>query len=157
MLLAVWKSEMQKHCTTNTQKIKCMSQILVSQGICGLNVNSYLLDPVNTHILLASMNAKSNITVSAAKLGCGQKHLTQSQQTWINLRSPWVPLHLLLVSEAQEAGADAHGHPGADSVEQPLEGEEAGHRDGEDKLAEWVHGHPTPLWKDKERNQDLKN
>lgn len=39
-----------------------------------------------------------------------------------------------------------HGHPGADFVEEPLEGEETGHRDGEDKLAEWVHGHPTPLW-----------
>lgn len=30
-------------------------------------------------------------------------------------------------------------------MEEPLEGEEAGHRDGEDELAEWVHGRPTPL------------
>lgn len=36
-------------------------------------------------------------------------------------------------------------------MEEPLEGEEAGHRDGEDKLAEWVHGHPTPLREDGER------
>lgn len=35
-------------------------------------------------------------------------------------------------------------------MEEPLEGEETGHRDGEDKLAEWVHGHPTPLWEDGE-------
>lgn len=69
---------------------------------------------------------------------------------WIYIGSPWVPLHLLLFTEAREACADAQGHPGADSVEEPLEGKEAGHRDGEDELAEWVHGHPTPLWKDKE-------
>lgn len=39
-------------------------------------------------------------------------------------------------------------------MEEPLEGEEAGHRDGEDKLAEWVHGHPTPLWEHKERKDE---
>lgn len=36
-------------------------------------------------------------------------------------------------------------------MEEPLEGEETSHRDGEDKLAEWVHGHPTPLWEDGEK------
>lgn len=36
-------------------------------------------------------------------------------------------------------------------MEEPLEGEETGHRDGEDKLAEWVHGHPTPLWEEGEK------
>jgi len=30
-------------------------------------------------------------------------------------------------------------------VEEPLEGEETDHRDGEDEQAEWVHGHPTTL------------
>ena len=74
--------------------------------------------------------------------GCGH---SESVCTRVHVRSPWVPLHLLLVTEAKEAWADAHGHPGADSVEEPLEGEEAGHRDGEDEQAEWVHGHPTPL------------
>lgn len=29
-------------------------------------------------------------------------------------------------------------------MEEPLEGEETGHRDGEDELSERVHGHPTP-------------
>lgn len=36
-------------------------------------------------------------------------------------------------------------------MEEPLEGEETSHRDGEDKLAERVHGHPTPLWDDGEK------
>lgn len=63
----------------------------------------------------------------------------------VHVRLPRVPFHLLLVAEVEEAGADAHGHPGADFVEEPLEGEETGHRDGEDELAEWVHGHPSPL------------
>lgn len=69
----------------------------------------------------------------------------------IVIKSPWVPFNLLLISEAKEAWADAYGHPGADFVEEPLEGEEACHRDGEDKLAEWVHVHPTQLKHKEER------
>lgn len=38
-------------------------------------------------------------------------------------------------------------------MEEPLEGEETGHRDGEDELAEWVHGRPTPLRKDGEKKE----
>lgn len=72
-----------------------------------------------------------------------QKPLSTRQQLRVGL--PGVPFHLLLVAEAEEAGADAHRHPGADFVEEPLEGEETSHRDGEDELAEWVHGHPSPL------------
>lgn len=53
---------------------------------------------------------------------------------------PGVPFHLLLVAEAEEAVVDACGCPGADSVEEPLEGEET---DGENELVEWVHGHST--------------
>lgn len=67
----------------------------------------------------------------------------------MRVTSPGVPLNLLLVTEAEEAGAaDARGHPGADLVEEPLEGEETGHRDGDDELVEWVHGHPTRLWEE---------
>lgn len=33
-------------------------------------------------------------------------------------------------------------------MEEPLEAEETGHRDGDDELAEWVHGHPTQLWEE---------
>lgn len=40
------------------------------------------------------------------------------------------------------------GHPRAAFVKEPLEDDEARHRDGEDELAEWVHGHPPLLWKD---------
>lgn len=82
-------------------------------------------------------------------------HVTGRQsdtlQTWVCASSPGVPLHLLLVVEAREARADARGHPGTDFVEEPLEGEETSHRDGEDKLAEWVHGHPTTLQQDGEK------
>lgn len=45
----------------------------------------------------------------------------------IDVGLPRVPFHLLLVTEAEEAGADAHGHPGAYFVEEPLEGEETSH------------------------------
>lgn len=41
-------------------------------------------------------------------------------------------------------------------MEEPLEGEETCHRDGEDKLAEWVHGHPSPLWEDGEKESKRK-
>lgn len=68
--------------------------------------------------------------------------------------SPWVPFHLLLVAEAQEARADVRGHPRAAFMKEPLEDEETGHRDGEDELAEWVHGHPPLLWKDGRNETD---
>lgn len=38
-------------------------------------------------------------------------------------------------------------------MEEPLEDDETRHRDGEDELAEWVHGHPPLLWKDGEMRQ----
>lgn len=36
-------------------------------------------------------------------------------------------------------------------MEEPLKGEETSHRDNEDNLAEWVHGHPTPLSEKEEK------
>lgn len=85
------------------------------------------------------------------RIGTGDLHRTgldaPAQSLWLesSLQSPWVPLHLLLVAEAEEAGADALGHPRAAFVKEPLEDEETGHRDGEDELAERVHGHPPLL------------
>lgn len=102
------------------------------------------LDPAETLPLWATPASHSPLYVSMWQ---------DSDSSWarVRFRSPWVPFHLLLVTEAEEAGADARGHPGADFVEEPLEGEETGHRDGEDKLAEWVHGHPTQLREDGEK------
>lgn len=58
---------------------------------------------------------------------------------------PGVPLNLLLRGEPEEASSNARGHPGADTVKEPLEGEEAGRGYGEDKLAERIHRSPSTL------------
>lgn len=104
-----------------------------SHKVCGLTVSAYRLKHSPSGLWAENL----------LHTACEYSHSSWSQ---VHVRSPWVPFHLLLVAEAEEARADAHGYPGADFVEEPLEGEETGHRDGKDKLAEWVHGHPTSLW-----------
>lgn len=92
--------------------------------------------------------AKTNhplLNIEQRHTPCSPVEVNTHDQVRVRLRSPRVPFHLLLVAEAKEARTDAYRQPGADSVEEPLEGEEAGHRDDENKLVERVHGHPTLL------------